>query len=471
MSGIMSTLMRLVRTPRSDVQLSPSERRPTPLRDETMVLVPDSDNTDDDRSLALFSDDDVSFIDSSLTTKTPHDRLQYASHSVNGKQNINILVPPPSPFADFRPMMSSPQQAKSIPTITTERNNTNSFIPGGVNMQLFRGPKNPLSAFYHHPLHWQNKTYISAEQAYQHEKFKHHKLSRIAHNELLRCHNSHDVKRISNKWLPVCNTSWNTVQFEVMEDICTAKLQQCRAFATALRESGNKILIHNTETDATWGCGVDFRGDNMMGKILMYVRKTDEDYRREFPPLTRHSTAVKHSHDYSEKPKKINSLVIGNSNARGLSKEINDRGLNSTGYVYPGQTLKQISDRIDSINVKETDSPLGAILIHAGDLEVRTLSTAITEISEDMDTVVTQLHSKFPTARIVISSIPYGLDTELNSRITLLKKKFEKLCSETSYVVYICNRKAKLQRDNVHLTAQSKDCIARTFTHHVKQCL
>ena len=453
MSGIVSALLRMVRTPSRDALNATLGRQPRFVPEETMVLVSDTDDSDVDRSLALTSDDEHSFVASSqLNTDTM------------GNDNSNIFVPPPSPFADSKP----------IPTITTDRDDTNLFIPGKVDMQLFRGPKNPLSAFYHHPLYWQNKTYISAEQAFQHAKFKHHKLSKIAHEELLRCRNSHDVKRTSNKWLPVCNSSWNTIRFEIMEEICTAKLHQCKSFANALRQSHSKMLIHNTETDDIWGCGVDFRGENMMGRILMVIRRKDAEYHREFPPLS----AVKPSITTFEQnpithssPKKYNTLVIGNSNARCISKEISDRGLNSIGFVYPGQTIKQIADRIDSVNVHVANDQLDAILVHAGDIEIRSPSTTISEVSTDMETTITQLQSKFPKARIAISSIPYGRNAELYARISELNKKFQQLCRTSSNTVYICNRNAKLQRDNIHMTPQSKDFIARTFTHHVKQCL
>ena len=41
------------------------------------------------------------------------------------------------------------------------------------------------------------------------------------------------------------------------------------------------------------GCGPDFRGKNMMGKILMDVRKYDNQYELEYIYLTLQATNVK----------------------------------------------------------------------------------------------------------------------------------------------------------------------------------
>ena len=359
--------------------------------------------------------------------------------------------------------------------IDTRVTNNNQICSENIEYRLFRGPKDPLSNFYHHPLRWKNVNYISAEQAYQHEKFKYHKMSRLAQNELLKCKSSHNAKQLANRWLPVRCESWKNVRFVIMEDICMQKLKQCKAFKNALKKSGKAILVHNTETNSTWGCGPDFRGNNMMGKILMDVRKFDNQYEQEYPPLqeTNQSETKKISHTKTDATQqKPNTLVIGNSNTRDMSLKIRERGLNSIGFVYPGQTIEQISNKVEDISKAVENDPPQAILIHAGDIEIRE-EIIPQQIGKNMKKTISKLHSKFPHAKVVISSIPSVPQRmrQMNQRIDEVNKQFELICRSNPKCVIICNRKAKLQRDLIHLTTFSKDFVARTFTQHIKQCL
>ena len=67
-----------------------------------------------------------------------------------------------------------------------------------------------------------------------------------------------------------------------MEEICTAKLRQCKRFREALILTGDARLIHNTESDSVWGgCGLDLQGQNMMGNILLEVREKAAAYDKE----------------------------------------------------------------------------------------------------------------------------------------------------------------------------------------------
>jgi hypothetical protein len=257
-----------------------------------------------------------------------------------------------------------------------------------------------------------------------------------------------------------------------MEEICTAKLAQCKAFKDALRKSGSTLLVHNTETDPVWGCGYDMRGSNMMGKILMSVRNHDKLYQKEFPSLPTTappatSMPQKQATHPNCVPAKPKVLVVGNSNVRGLSQGLNDRGLDSTGYVYPGQTTVQIRNRIDKIDYNPD-----AVLVHTGDIEVRAQHIPLTVIIDNLKCFASDLHTKFPSARIVFSSLHPALHNKtLDKRISDFNSTLASLCSDTPEFVYLCNKNSKLQRDNIHLTARSRDMIARTTARHVRQCV
>ena len=119
------------------------------------------------------------------------------------------LDPPKSP------QNPAPTVGTQIETIVGHRYVT----PVTTSVHLFRGPKNPLSAFFHQKLSWKKMDFISAEQAYQHEKLVFHKVSRTNCNRLLKCRSSHDVKRIANQLVPKPCNSWDKVKFSLMTEI------------------------------------------------------------------------------------------------------------------------------------------------------------------------------------------------------------------------------------------------------------
>jgi hypothetical protein len=255
-----------------------------------------------------------------------------------------------------------------------------------------------------------------------------------------------------------------------MEEICIAKLKQCRAFKEALRLSGSSLLVHNTETDPVWGCGFDMRGTNMMGKILMNVRQKDLDYQKEFPrlPTAAQPPPLQQKKELHPKPAvRPKVLVLGNSNARGMSRGLIERGIDATAYVYPGQSASQIRDRIDKIDCKAN-----AILVHAGDIEVRSNSNNVRETVNNMKRLVSDLRTKFPSARLILSSLPpVPRKKTLNLRITDFNTALSDFCRSTTECVYLCNKNSRLQQDGIHMTSRSKDFICRAAAHHVKQCV
>ena len=368
------------------------------------------------------------------------------------------IVDPPTTFAD----VGSPIKTVA-PVVTRET------------LHLFRGPKNPLSAFYPQKLLWKNVSFISAEQAYQYEKLLFHRVPRSGRNRLLKCHNSHDVKRIANELVRTPCDSWNAIKFSLMSEICELKVRQCKRFRDCLVQTGSSTLIHNTETDSEWGCGIDMNGRNMMGKILMEVRDNIQTYEQEYPPLPKPSVPL---HKPTSPPDiKANCIgnpahviIIGNSNTRGLAQEINARGLDCTGFVYPGQTAADIKNRVEKI---VTPIPPAAIVCHAGDIEVRDHHHSVESLKKDYTSLIDNIRTTFPRSKIILSGLPpvrSSRDSSLRMRIQEVNRHLTSLTTSIENCVFLSNAKSTL-RDNIHFTNQSKVFLSRSIACHVKQCL
>ena len=166
--------------------------------------------------------------------------------------------------------------------------------------------------------------------------------------------------------------------------------------------------------------------------------------------------------------------VLGNSNARGLAQGLCERGLDSTAFVYPGQTASHIQARLNAV-LDASPSP-DAIVVHAGDIEVRDYSTSSREVATVIQALLKDLSTKLPNIRIVLSGLPTACGNKLlceKIREVLDLKNLANAiyCQEAKNCTFLCNEKARLCRDNIHLTVPSKDFISRFVAREVKQCL
>ena len=67
---------------------------------------------------------------------------------------------------------------------------------------------------------------------------------------------------------------WNDVRVEVMKKAITIKFQENAKLKKILKETGDIELVENSPYDSYWGIGKNGDGLNMLGKVLMEVRRT-----------------------------------------------------------------------------------------------------------------------------------------------------------------------------------------------------
>lgn len=67
---------------------------------------------------------------------------------------------------------------------------------------------------------------------------------------------------------------WDDIHKDrVMEECVRAKFLQHKDLRAQLIATGDEELIEDSPVDWYWGCGADDTGKNMLGKILMKIRK------------------------------------------------------------------------------------------------------------------------------------------------------------------------------------------------------
>lgn len=126
-----------------------------------------------------------------------------------------------------------------------------------------------FSNFWLAPIELDGKTWKSSEHYYQAQKFagtKHETAVRKASSPM-------DAARMGRrKDLPL-RSDWERVKDNVMRKAVLAKFTQHPELKEILLSTGNAKLIEHTENDSYWADGGNGTGKNMLGIILMEVRK------------------------------------------------------------------------------------------------------------------------------------------------------------------------------------------------------
>ena len=66
---------------------------------------------------------------------------------------------------------------------------------------------------------------------------------------------------------------WKEIKVVVMEELLRAKVAQNEDVKECLLKTGTKQIIENSPVDTFWGIGQSGKGQNMVGQLLMKIRK------------------------------------------------------------------------------------------------------------------------------------------------------------------------------------------------------
>ncbi len=131
----------------------------------------------------------------------------------------------------------------------------------------FRGENYYLSNFYEVPIEFQGIKYRSSEAAYQAQKCSTEE-ERIRFSQL----SSAEAKRLRDSFKP--RQCWDDEKIQIMVEIVRAKFRQNPDLAERLLATGDEPLVErNSWGDTFWGTDMDGNGENMLGRILMLIRK------------------------------------------------------------------------------------------------------------------------------------------------------------------------------------------------------
>jgi ribA/ribD-fused uncharacterized protein len=132
----------------------------------------------------------------------------------------------------------------------------------------FEGEYRFLSNFYEgKPVEYNGKEYMTAEHAFQAAKT----FNKEEHDFVASADHPGEAKRRGRK--VTLRFDWNEVRNNVMRKIVWNKFSRDEQLKYALLATGNEVLVEkNTWNDLYWGTDMDGKGENYLGKILMFVR-------------------------------------------------------------------------------------------------------------------------------------------------------------------------------------------------------
>lgn len=127
-----------------------------------------------------------------------------------------------------------------------------------------------LDNFSAHVVEIWDKKFQTSEHAYQWKKFANSN-PEIA-NKIFEAISPNEVKKISDAHKSEIASEFCSSKIEIMEEILRAKTAQHEKVRRILEESGNKTIIENSPIDSFWGAGPDGTGENVLGKLWMKIR-------------------------------------------------------------------------------------------------------------------------------------------------------------------------------------------------------
>lgn len=131
------------------------------------------------------------------------------------------------------------------------------------------GPHGCFSNFSKHSVTFAGRTWATSEHAYQAQKFEDDE-----HQELVRkAKSAKEAAQIGRDRANPMRRNWDDIKVNIMYEVVKAKFTQHEDLKEVLLSTGDATLIEDSPIDYFWGCGADGSGKNMLGKVLMRLRK------------------------------------------------------------------------------------------------------------------------------------------------------------------------------------------------------
>jgi ribA/ribD-fused uncharacterized protein len=140
-----------------------------------------------------------------------------------------------------------------------------------------------FSNFYPITFMYKDKMFLTSEQAFMWEKSRTFKDSAIE-LLILNANTPQEAKKLGRKVGNFAVDTWDRIKEQIMYDVVYTKFSSSPTLSAQLISTGNKTLVEASPFDKIWGVGLgendikilnekNWQGQNLLGKVLMNVRK------------------------------------------------------------------------------------------------------------------------------------------------------------------------------------------------------
>jgi ribA/ribD-fused uncharacterized protein len=142
-------------------------------------------------------------------------------------------------------------------------------MTAAINFYSTRDEYGGFSNFAPYPITLKGKVWPTSEHYFQAQKF-----AGTEHEEAIRREKSPMIAaRMGRDRKKPLRADWEAVKDDIMRKAVRAKFRQHAELRELLLATGDAEIVEHTENDLYWGDGGDGSGKNMLGRILMEVRR------------------------------------------------------------------------------------------------------------------------------------------------------------------------------------------------------
>ena len=130
-------------------------------------------------------------------------------------------------------------------------------------------PEEPLSTFSPHPIFLEEKQWPTVEHYFQY----HLVANPAVANQVYEVTRPIQAYRLGTAWFRRKRRDWRKVRCVIMTRGLYTKCMMYPSVKERLLATGDTLLVETSAYDHYWGLGRDQRGQNMLGKVWMDIRK------------------------------------------------------------------------------------------------------------------------------------------------------------------------------------------------------
>ncbi len=127
----------------------------------------------------------------------------------------------------------------------------------------------PFSTVSHHPFLLDEIEWKTAEHYYQASKYKQLPYAK----KIVLAVDGEQAHHLGNRWYKRKVNGWKKQRQLYMTRALFRKVKEYSDVEQALLDTGDALLVETSQYDYFWGLGRDQRGENMLGRVWMDIRK------------------------------------------------------------------------------------------------------------------------------------------------------------------------------------------------------